>query len=179
MRFLWWHRIGQQQLTIVNEIQLYYLQYRTTYLRCSSGLLCSIQSMQLPVAVRTLPLRLSSAVVLYLKVTHNFCSKEKGSKAAPSTFLCTINSKFEREDGGCMFPQLRDTVLWHWYKKREDTEQEEEEVTRNHKWEKWFIRQVQPFPCKRRILISSNKRASSFRSWWGFVLLEQAACGLL
>ena len=35
-----------------------------------------------------------------------------------------------------MFPELRDTVPWHQYKNREDTEQEEEEVTRKHKWEK-------------------------------------------
>lgn len=35
-----------------------------------------------------------------------------------------------------MFPELRDTVLRHWYKKREDTEQEKEEVARKLKWEK-------------------------------------------
>lgn len=156
VRFLWWHRI-------VNEIQLYYLQDRTTSLRCSSGLPCSIQSMQLPVAARTLPLRLSSVVVSYLKVTHNFCSEEKGSKAAPSTFLCTIYKQQVWERGWWVYVS---GATWHspvtLVQEERGHGAEEEEVTRNHKWEKLFIKQVQPFPCERRILISSSKIASSF-----------------
>lgn len=35
-----------------------------------------------------------------------------------------------------MFPELRDTVLLHKYKKGEDTEQEKE-VTRKQNWEKY------------------------------------------
>lgn len=35
-----------------------------------------------------------------------------------------------------MFPELRDTVLLHQYKKGEDTEQGEE-VTRKQNWEKY------------------------------------------
>lgn len=79
----WWQGMAK-------ETQLGSLQEKGTCLRSSSGPSCSMQSPQLSMALRALPLRLSSAAVSHLKVTHKLCSEEKGSKAAPSTFLPAI-----------------------------------------------------------------------------------------
>lgn len=80
---LWWQEMAK-------GTQLGSVQEKRTCLRSSSGPCCSMQSPQLPVAVRALPLRLPSAAASHLKVAHKLCSEEKGSKAAPSTFVPAI-----------------------------------------------------------------------------------------
>lgn len=109
---LWWQGMAK-------ETQLGSLQVKRSCLRSSSGPCCSIQSSQLPVAVRAFPLRLPSAAVPDLKVTHKLCSEEKGSKAAPAPLcLLYIGCESEREGGGWRFPELHVTVPQHWWKER-------------------------------------------------------------